>query len=442
MARSQNIHAQSGRENNPDGISQYASTAPARINLALAGNPFGPSPTIKERYAAVAEELGHRNGDYPHIARHLEAKIRARHEITPDEVGSENKMSPDVYLGNGCTGIIQDIFNSGLIKQGEYLVVPESTFPVPANLAIQNSIAVNKVSLTNDLKIDFGQISRAVEKTTARGYKVSMIFLANPNNPTGYAQTTKSIIEMAMACPESLVVVSEANIDYVSETALKRMGGTLLDRENIDQLPKNILVLRSFSKAYGLADDRVGYAIGDRALLAALRQRIAPFNMSAHSLIDAIIALDDNDHVVKSREHMEREIKKFAERFKSLGFPNTTESDSNLLIARVPSYFSSSDELVSLLRDQNCAVVSCGAEFGEQLKGKYIRVTPASADQNDEFLDILQKICTDKEEKYLAAQHNDKPVGLTLSEILRGNGKRNCSVDNRCTNEGLHSLTH
>lgn len=157
------------------------------------------------------------------------------------------------------------------------------------------------------------------------------------------------------------LAVSEDNIDFVRASVVKDIGGSLL---NFFPLPQNIIVLRSFSKAHGFANYRIGYAVGDHRVINSLRQDKVPFHVSDLQTAVAIMALDDPERLSRNRDHMAREVPKIIQGLRKIGFPYVTEYVSNLILARIPPFFESASEPADILFQQGVSIVCCGNNFG------------------------------------------------------------------------------
>ncbi len=374
----------------------YAVTTAATYDLSLASNPLGFSPIVDEQFEKAAKSFEYNPRAYPKLKGILVRKVADFYGTTSD----------NVYIGGrGAVGVISSVFQAGLIKENQFLVAADATFPAAAVAAHNHGIGVMRFKLGSDFRVDFGILRNTVLDINLRGMGAA-VFLCNPNNPTGIAESTKDIIDLARDLPQTLIFVSEANIEMVSDSAFKRIGGSLLDRENISKLPKNILVIRSFSKAYGLVDDRMGYAIGDPYVINALSGTDVPFAIGDRQIIRACLALQDQAHVKKSRSFMSNEIIRITAVLEELDFLNTTKSDSNLMLAGIPEYFSNSIELKEMLLEQGCSVVACGTEFGATAAGKYIRIAPNTDEHNNVFLKALKNIC-DKKKKDFYSTYGD-----------------------------------
>jgi histidinol-phosphate aminotransferase len=387
----------------------YASTGSAKYNLGLASNPLGYSPTIDEQFENAAIELGYDPSSYPKLKGVLEKNIARFYGIDPE----------NVYVdGKGAVGVITSIFETGLIPSNQFLVVPESTFPAAAVAAKNRGIGIVPFKLDNDFRIDFEKLKKAIRGAGSHG-TVGAVFICNPNNPTGIAEPTANIIDLANTFPNTPIIVSEANMELVSDAARKRIGGSLLDAHNLSKLPANILVVRSFSKAYGLVDDRMGYAVGDARIIHALTMDAVPFAVSDRQVIRASLALRDQAHVENCRRYMAAEMPKIISVLEELDFHSISKSDSNLILAGVPDYFGNhSDELAQRLAERDCSVVSCGAEFGSTVAGKYIRLTPSTPQHNADFVKILRDVCEEKKAAYYANIRKDCVTERSFASVI------------------------
>src|SRR5258707_3692954 len=131
--------------------------------------------------------------------------------------------------------------------------------------------------------------------------KTGVIYLANPNNPTGSAFTGKEFEEFLASVPDGvLVVLDEAYIDYAVSMDLQQSVEAYRKR-------KNLLILRTFSKVYGLAGLRIGYAIRRPEVLSAMNKFVAPFNTAGGGHAPALAALECNEHVTPRNHTKSRE---------------------------------------------------------------------------------------------------------------------------------------
>ena len=245
------------------------------VRLASNENPLGPSP---KAIAAAERALGAVNrypdgGDF-----YLREALAARHGV-----GIEN-----IILGAGSSELIQ-MAGAALLRPGDAGVTSCGTFPLYP-IAIQIAGAELIEAPLRDYAIDLDAIAERLPNNTR------LIFLANPNNPTGTMFAASDFAAFLERVPEdALVVLDEAYSDYVEHADYSR--SIELVREG-----RNVFVLRTFSKAYGLAGLRIGYGIGAARLLVEFDKVRVPYNTSSVAESAALAALDDGEHVRRSVE--------------------------------------------------------------------------------------------------------------------------------------------
>lgn len=251
------------------------------IKLASNENPLGPSPKALE---AIRRSLD-RVHLYPDSEGYsLRQTIAAYHDVDPERI----------IIGAGSTELIElaakaflSVTDEGITSASSFLIY---------RLAIQETGAAVAEPPLRSGAVDLAAIRAAVTPRT------KIIFLANPNNPTGTCFTADEFDRFFAALPRRvLVVLDEAYSDY----APAGYSRALLDVRR----SANILVLRTFSKIHGLAGLRVGYGLGPPALIAALNRVRSPFNTSRPAQAAAMAALEDREHARRSAELNAREMR-------------------------------------------------------------------------------------------------------------------------------------
>ncbi len=236
------------------------------IKLASNENPLGPSP---KALAAIRQSLStlHRYPD------------GAGHRLTR-KIADANGVSPvNVVIGNGSDDIIALLVRA-LVRPGDRVVVPRPSFLMYDITATAAGALVDDVPL-KAMTMDLDAMARRVTADTR------LVFVCNPNNPTGTVVTQKDFDRFMARLPDDLVVVvDEAYIEFArSADGLKTGKSSDLDRP--------LVTLRTFSKAYGLAGLRMGYGIMPAALAEVLNRVRQPFNVNAMAQAAAAAALDD-----------------------------------------------------------------------------------------------------------------------------------------------------
>jgi histidinol-phosphate aminotransferase len=189
----------------------------------------------------------------------------------------------NVVLGNGSDDILFMVARAYTDADAE-IVIPETSFigfDFAAGLTDARIIRADLSNLTVDLE-------RVREKLSSR---TKLIFLANPNNPTGTFVGVERIVGWLETIPRDIIVViDEAYIEYALEAPNAHVSGMLAAFDNV-------IVTRTFSKAYGLAGLRVGYGVASSKIIAAISRQAAPFNVNSMALAAAAAALEDQEHL-------------------------------------------------------------------------------------------------------------------------------------------------
>lgn len=245
------------------------------IKLASNENPLGASPLA----IAAAQKALTASNRYPDGSGfYLREALAKKHGIPVESI----------ILGGGSTELI-DLSARIALVPGDCGVTSYGSFPL-YYIAIRATGASFLDVPMRDYQFDLEAIARDLPEET------KLIFLANPNNPTGTMFSADNLDTFLSHVPEHiLVVLDEAYYDYVDDPNYSRSI-------DIVRGGRNLIVLRTFSKVYGLAGLRIGYGIGPAALLAEMNKIRGPFNTSGVAQAAALAALDDTDHVRRSVE--------------------------------------------------------------------------------------------------------------------------------------------
>ncbi|MHB8500688.1 MAG: histidinol-phosphate transaminase [Candidatus Acidiferrales bacterium] len=329
------------------------------VKLASNENPLGPSPRAVEA-AKLALENAHR---YPDGGTHLlREALAARTGVSTQEI----------FVGLGSSEII-DLASRVLLRAGLQGMTSYGSY-APFSVAIRASGAELVLVPQRDFAFDLQAIAKAITP------KTGVIFLANPNNPTGTAFGAKALEEFLASVRDGVVVVlDEAYIHYAPSLDRRKS-------EEIYRTRKNLLILRTFSKVYGLAGMRIGFAIGHPALLAAMNKLRTPFNTSGIAQAAALAALDDREHVARCIETNAHERKRLSEGLSGMGL-RPVPSETNFIFMEVgPEAKEICDELLHL----GVIVRPLGwMGFPEAM-----RISVGTADENDKCLAAMAEILT------------------------------------------------
>jgi len=289
------------------------------VKLASNENPLGPSPKAME---AARRALGEANWYPDGGSKRLREVLAARNNVRFEEV----------FVGLGSSEII-DLASRTLLRPGLEGITSEGSFAL-FSIAIRASGGHLIQTPMRDYTFDLDAIAAAVTPQTR------VIYIANPNNPTGTAFGHDEFAAFLKKIPgDVLVVLDEAYHEYAARTDLPR------SRELFREY-NNILTLRTFSKVYGLAGLRIGYGIGHPTLVAEMNKLRTPFNVTSVGQAAALAALDDNDHVRRSVESNRAERHRLFDELRKLGF-SPVPSETNFLFVPIgPNARSLCDELL------------------------------------------------------------------------------------------------
>ncbi len=243
------------------------------VKLASNENPLGPSP---KAMAAARQALGEANWYPDGGSKRLREVLAARFGVRPEEV----------FVGLGSSEII-DLASRVLLRPGLTGITSEGTFalyPIAIRASGGKLVQTPMRNYTFDLEV----IAAAVTPETR------IIYIANPNNPTGTAFGAAEFNVFMKKVPgDVLVVLDEAYTEYAERRDLPKAM-------EIFKVYNNLLTLKTFSKVYGLAGLRIGYGIGHPTLVAEMNKLRTPFNVTSVGQAAALAALDDAEHVRRS----------------------------------------------------------------------------------------------------------------------------------------------
>jgi histidinol-phosphate aminotransferase len=327
------------------------------VKLASNENPLGPSP---KAVAAIGQALD-RLHRYPDGSAFALTRKLARHlEVAPEQI----------VLGNGSDEIL-GMLSRVLLGPGDEAVMPKPSF-LMYEISVRASGAEPVFVPLKELGIDLDGIADAVSNRTR------IVFLCNPNNPTGSVIDQKRLSSFLAALPEGIVVVlDEAYIEFVRDPESAR-GLSLMGTG------RPLVTLRTFSKAYGLAGLRVGYAVMPAELAELLHRVRMPFNVSSLAQAGAFAALDDHAFLNKTVRQVHKGIdylfEALAER-EIACFP----TQANFFLIDVKK---SADEVFEELLKKGVIVRSMSA-YGYPT---YIRVNAGADAENRRLIHALEQV--------------------------------------------------
>jgi histidinol-phosphate aminotransferase len=326
------------------------------VKLASNENPLGPSPKALRAMRDKADQLHlYPDGD----CFYLKSALSKRLAIEADSL----------IFGNGSNELIELAVRT-FMRPGDEAVMARQAFVVYP-LVVQAAGGVSKLVPLRNFTHDLSAMAAAI------GPKTRIVFLANPNNPTGtiYRRSEWECF-LSQLSPEVLVIVDEAYFEYVSDSEYPdslqyRHQGTAL------------LTLRTFSKLYGLAGLRIGYGIGQKEIVGLLHRVRQPFNVNAAAQWAALAALEDHEHVRQSLDLNREGMQYLTNQIAKLGLEQVP-SQGNFLLVRVGN---GNDVFERLLAQGVIVRPMAVYEFPD-----YVRVTVGTMEENRKFIEALQKV--------------------------------------------------
>lgn len=205
---------------------------------------------------------------------------------------------------------------------------------------------------------------------------IGLIYLCNPNNPTSILLNHQQILKLL----PTYVVISEANAEFTEGTNIAK------------DMSEKLIVIRSFSKAYGIAGLRVGYMVSHPQTIKYIKERISRFRVSSIALKAALAAISDQEHLERSVQYIKQEKNILMHGMRKCGF-NVIDSDANTFIA---SHFKEeiyAKDLIQIFKSYGILVVSCAIYPGLE---RFIRIAPNTNSINNKFLQIIKEINYEK----------------------------------------------
>ncbi|MEE9613356.1 MAG: histidinol-phosphate transaminase [Thermodesulfobacteriota bacterium] len=330
------------------------------IKLASNENPLGPSRKAVE---AISGALGSLNRYPDGSCYYLKQKLSERLGVAPEMI----------IPGNGSNEVIELIIRT-FLRPGDEVLMGDPSFavyPLVVQAAGGEAVRVDLKGLTIDLQ---AMAERLVDKTR-------VVFISNPNNPTGTIVTSSELDRFMEAVPdETIVCIDEAYYEYVTSPefpdALKYI------REG-----RPVVLLRTFSKIYGLAGLRIGYGVARPDIVDYMDRVRQPFNVNSLAMGAALAALDDAEHVESSRENNATGLAYLFEEIEKLGC-ECVPTEANFFLVKVGDGEDDGGAVYDGLLKKG-VIVRPMKGYG---LGRYIRVTVGLPEENRRFVEAFKQV--------------------------------------------------
>lgn len=317
-------------------------------------NPYGPSPLASKAFV-----------DNANISNRYNWNIEAR--IISDLAKKNSVKDENIMLGAGSTEILDLVAKFVSIGKGNY-VIADPSYDYWTVTLDNFGLTKNKVPLTADKKINLKAMLEAVNQNT------KLVYICNPNNPTGTICEREALIEfIGKISQNTIVLIDEAYLDFTKQQSLS----------NIVDYHKNIIIAKTFSKMYGLAGARIGYAIADKTLIDNLSNLQSNTNnsVSVLSKLAAIASLKDEKFVANCYSLNENARQYTISELKKLNC-DCIFSNANFIYFSLAKY---NKDYFKQLADNN---IEGGRIYEEQ--GKWTRITIGKMDEMKKFIKAIQ----------------------------------------------------
>tara|TARA_B100000963_G_scaffold358088_1_gene381847 strand:+ start:76 stop:1152 length:1077 start_codon:yes stop_codon:yes gene_type:complete len=341
------------------GLSLFKQKA-VKIKLSANESALGPSPKAIKAFNKVSKNLKR----YPDSEGIYLRKVLA----------NKFKLDPRrIILGSGSDQIFELICKSFLNKNDE-VIVPEFSFII---YRIYSKIYGAKIKYAKEKNFTVST-NNILSKVTKR---TKIVFLANPNNPTGTIVSKKELLRLRKRLRSNiLLVVDDAYFEYVKNK--NYLPGIKLFSNS-----KNVIVTRTFSKIYGLAGLRVGWGYGPKNLIDALNKVKPPFNINRAALFAAVESIRDVKWINKEIKHVNRWVKIFYNNFEKLGI-ETNSSYGNFLLVNFNKIKGNAKKIFLKLAKSGILVRKMDVY---KIKNS-LRVTIGNNLENKKFINTLRKM--------------------------------------------------
>lgn len=326
------------------------------IKLASNENALGPSPlAIKAMRTEAARMHRYPDGNVFSLTRALASRLG----VSPGRI----------IFGNGSNELIEFV-SKVFLEPGASIVVADHAFAVyklAADLSRADTITVPMRNLTHDLDAMLAAITP----------NTRIVFVANPNNPTGTMVAARSLDRFIRSAPgHVLVVIDEAYVELLPP-------GRQPDSLRYVKEGRNVLILRTFSKTYGLAGLRIGYGVAQEECVNLLQRVRQPFNVNAMAQAAALAALDDKSHVARTRRMVQAGLAYYGRSFKRLGL-SFVPSVVNFVLVKTGN---GRGVFNAMLREGVIVRPMDGYGLPD-----YIRITVGTREENERCIKTLAKV--------------------------------------------------
>ena len=323
------------------------------IRLCFNENPFGTSPKALE---AMQKSLS--------LSSRYDFKLA---DVLCEKIAGNNNVKKENILVSAGSSFLLELITKYVSLDKGHIIIPDPSFTIFAPIAEFLGMSKSVIELNDKKKIDLEKMKSSIQKDT------KLIYICNPNNPTGDLLSRAEIENFIKSIPDNIIVlVDEAYIEFTTQKSLS----------DLVDVYKNLIVTRTFSKLYGFAGARLGYAIGHPKMIENLKklQSWSGAEISVVTMAGAIAAIDDQEFITKVLDNNQK-VKDFTISEFNIRGIKTIPSSANFV------YFSLENYKSDYFKKLKEAKILGGKTYEE--KGKWTRISLGTIEEMRKYFDVI-----------------------------------------------------
>ena len=323
------------------------------IRLCFNENPFGTSPKALE---AMQKSLS--------LSSRYDFKLA---DVLCEKIAGNNNVKKENILVSAGSSFLLELITKYVSLDKGHIIIPDPSFTIFAPIAEFLGMSKSVIALNDKKKIDLVKMKSSIQKDT------KLIYICNPNNPTGDLLSRAEIENFIKSIPDNIIIlVDEAYIEFTTQKSLS----------DLVDVYKNLIVTRTFSKLYGFAGARLGYAIGHPKMIENLKklQSWSGAEISVVTMAGAIAAMDDQEFITKVLDN-NKKVKDFTISEFNIRGIKTIPSSANFV------YFSLENYKRDYFKKLKEAKILGGKTYEE--KGKWTRISLGTIEEMRKYFDVI-----------------------------------------------------
>ena len=323
------------------------------IRLCFNENPFGTSPKALE---AMQKSLS--------LSSRYDFKLA---DVLCEKIAGNNNVKKENILVSAGSSFLLELITKYVSLDKGHIIIPDPSFTIFAPIAEFLGMSKSVIALNDKKKIDLVKMKSSIQKDT------KLIYICNPNNPTGDLLSRAEIENFIKSIPDNIIVlVDEAYIEFTTQKSLS----------DLVDIYKNLIVTRTFSKLYGFAGARLGYAIGHPKMIENLKklQSWSGAEIGVVTMAGAIAAMDDQEFITKVLDN-NKKVKDFTISEFNIRGIKTIPSSANFV------YFSLENYKGDYFKKLKEAKILGGKTYEE--KRKWTRISLGTIEEMRKYFDVI-----------------------------------------------------